>query len=142
MRSFSALVGRILLSAIFLWSAYTDIMSYKDMLGAMASVGMPAGNIGLPIAIAGKIIGGVSLVVGCYTRAGAVILILFLIPATYYFHAFWKAPSAQAHMQAINFMKNIGLMGGLLMVAASGPGGLSLDGLRGRKRRTHTTSTN
>lgn len=139
MTNFSALLGRILLAAIFLWSAYSDITNYQGMLGAMTAVGMPAGQIGLPIAIAGKLLGGLSILVGCYTRLGAVILILFLLPATYYFHAFWKVPAEQAHMQAINFMKNLGLIGGLLMIVASGAGGLSLDRARGRKRRARST---
>jgi putative oxidoreductase len=58
---------------------------------------------------------------------------VFLVLATYYFHAFWNLEGQQAQMQQIQFMKNLALMGAMLFVIANGPGKMSLDEVAGRK---------
>jgi putative oxidoreductase len=66
--------------------------------------------------------GGLSVLLGYKARLGALLLIGFLIPATLIFHTNFSEPQ-----QEIQFMKNLGLMGGLLMVVAFGAGPVSLD---------------
>ena len=78
--------------------------------------------------------GGLLLAVGYKTRWAALALFLFIIPATYFFHAFWSAAPEQAVNQMINFQKNIAIMGGYLALFVAGPGAISLDGWRRRGR--------
>ncbi len=122
------LVGRILLSFIFLWSVIGDLGSWSGRTAYMASEGMPLPALFLAGAIALKAVGGVSLVLGYRARFGALLLLIFLVPTTLIFHAFWSVPQAQYASQLVNFQKNLGLMGGLLMVIALGPGRWSLSG--------------
>lgn len=67
------------------------------------------------------------LVIGWQTRLAAFVIFLFLIPVTLVFHNFWAAPAAMVQDQFIHFMKNLAIMGGMLVLAGSGPGGWSVD---------------
>jgi putative oxidoreductase len=127
-------VARFLLAAIFVASGFGKIADPSGTQGYMASVGMPATALFLVGAILIEVLGGLALIVGYRARIAALALIVFLVPATILFHAFWAAPPEATQMQMINFMKNLALMGGLLFVAASGAGVFSLDALLARRR--------
>ena len=134
-QSSAALVGRLLLCLIFLHSALGKLSNPKGTIAAMQSRGMPLAPAGLPLAIAGETLGGLALLLGFRARIGAGVLAVFLVPTTLYFHNFWTYPAAEQHVQMIQFMKNITIIGGLLMVVAFGPGGFSLDACRTCCRR-------
>lgn len=121
------LLGRILLCAIFLWSGYGKITDFSGTEAYMASKGMPFTTPLLALAIFAELAGGLSLLLGFLTRVGAGGLVLFMVPTTFIFHAFWTMPEDQVQMQTIMFMKNLGLTGGLLYVAACGAGFISID---------------
>lgn len=130
MQSLASFVARILLCAIFLSSAYGKITNPKVTIAVMEKRGMPAAPVGLPVAVVAETAGGLALLLGYRARWGAALLLVFLIPATLYFHNFWAYPDSEQRNQMVHFMKNITIMGGLLMVVAFGPGGLSFDGRR------------
>ena len=67
------------------------------------------------------------LVVGWKARWAAFLLAAFTAIVTLFFHNFWAVPEAQKMMQQIQFLKNLALIGGLLLVMAFGPGRLSVD---------------
>jgi putative oxidoreductase len=77
-------------------------------------------------AIAVELGGGVALLLGLFARQAAVALILFTIAATLMFHNFWTAPEAQVVQQTINFLKNLGLIGALALIAYRGAGKYAL----------------
>jgi len=129
-----SLVGRILLSAIFLFSGFGKIANWSGTADSMAQHGMPAVPLFLAGAIAFEVLGGLSLLLGLYGRLGAVLLILFLIPTTLVFHNFWAVDAAQQQNQMIHFMKNVGIMGGLFTVAGMGVGRYSVDYCLGNRR--------
>jgi putative oxidoreductase len=81
----------------------------------------------LPLTIAVELGGGLLLAVGFKARWAALAIFLFLIPVTFVFHAFWGIDPKEAAMQQINFLKNLSIMGGMLMVFAHGPGAYSVD---------------
>lgn len=137
-RGVVALLGRVMLSAIFLMSALGNkIPNFNDVVGYMQAEGVPAPRIMLAGAIVFLIAGGVSLVLGYWTRVGAALLLVFLVLATYYFHDFWTfEDAAERQQQMIQFMKNLALMGAMLLLIAQGPGPLSLD-----ERRRQPTPT-
>ncbi len=126
-KSFFVLSGRILLSLIFVMSGFSKISGWENTLGYMASKGMPMTQFFLFMAIVIEIAGGLSLLMGYKTRVGASLLIVFLIPATLIFHNFWTLTGMEQQMQMIMFMKNLAIIGGLLVVAGFGPGQISLD---------------
>ncbi|MFQ5459043.1 MAG: DoxX family protein, partial [Myxococcota bacterium] len=103
---------------------------WSGTAGYMASRGMPAIPVLLTLAIIFELLGGLSILLGWKTKAGALALFLFLVPVTLIFHNFWTYPPEQQQMQMIMFLKNLAIMGGLLMLAGAGPGPLSVDGRR------------
>ncbi len=67
------------------------------------------------------------LALGWKARWAALVLIVFTVPATFIFHAYWGVPADQVMNQQIHFMKNLAIVGGLLSVFAHGAGRLALD---------------
>jgi len=127
------LVGRILLTAIFLLSGFMKLTHWSTTAAYMASQGLPAASLLLAGAAFIEIVGGLCIVIGYQTRIAAILQFLYLIPVTLLFHNFWAAPAAQQQDLMIHFWKNVGIMGGLLLLAANGPGKLSLDATRSKK---------
>jgi len=84
--------------------------------GWMASAGLPAASVLLVPTIALEIGGGLMLITGWKVRYAAAVVALFLIPTTLIFHAFWSADAASFQAQLTNFLKNVAIFGGLLMV--------------------------
>jgi putative oxidoreductase len=125
----TALLGRIALSAIFVISGIAKLADYEGTLGHMRSAGLPGPEVLLVIAAITEILGGLSVLTGFLSRIGALALIGFLIPTSLVFHAFWRFEGAEQTMQMANFMKNVGIAGGLLMLVAYGPGRYSVDAL-------------
>ena len=121
-----ALLGRLLLAAIFLVSGYGKIGGFEATAGYMASKGLPMVQVLLALTILVELGGGLMLALGYRARLAALALFLFLIPVTLVFHNYWAAPAAEAKMQMIMFMKNLAIMGGMLYIAAYGPGRYSL----------------
>ena len=118
-----------MLSTIFLMSAVGNkIPNFSQVAKYMTSEGVPASPVMLAGAIAFLIVGSLSVIVGFKARIGAALLLIFLVLATYYFHDFWNFEDAQeAQQQTIQFMKNLALMGALLLVIAHGGGPMSFD---------------
>ncbi len=123
----ASLAGRVLLAAIFVQSGYGKIGGFEATAKSMASKGLPAPEALLPVAIAIELVGGLLLAIGWKARWAAAAIFLFLIPTTLIFHDFLGLEGAEARQQMIHFMKNLAIMGGMLLVVAHGPGGWSLD---------------
>ncbi|WP_372659129.1 DoxX family protein [Hydrogenophaga sp.] len=125
-----ALVARLLLAALFLPAGLSKITGFAGTVGYIASVGLPLPTLGAAIAIAVEVLGGLALIVGLQTRWAALALALFTLGASVFFHNFWAVPAEQQFMQQLLFMKNVGVAGGLLALAAFGAGAFSLDARR------------
>jgi putative oxidoreductase len=123
------LLARILICQVFLLAAVGHLMNWGGTTKMMADQGMVMVHFMLFGAVVFMLLGGLSVLLGFYARIGSLLLIVFLLMVTPIFHDFWAYESSdpQHTMQMINFMKNTGLAGGLLMVLAFGSGGLSLD---------------
>ena len=130
-----ALLGRILLSAIFLMSGVAKITDWSGTAQHMAAHGMTAIPFFLAMAAAIELLAGLGLLLGCGTRISASALFLFLIPTTLVFHNFWAFEGQERMTQMIQFMKNLAIMGGLLGYAAVGAGALSIDHFLNRETR-------
>ena len=126
-KQIAALLGRLGLSAIFLMSALGKIADFDGTQAYMASAGMPFTAFFLVGAILLQTTGGLSLLLGYQVRWGVLALLIFLVPATLIFHAFWAMPPEMQQMQMINFMKNLAIGGALLLTWVHGAGPLSID---------------
>ena len=96
----------------------------------MTGEGVPSPSLMLALAIVFLLFGSVSVILGYHARFGAALLLVFLALATYYFHDFWTFTGPDKDAQMIQFMKNLSMMGAMLLVIANGPGKGSLDGRR------------
>jgi putative oxidoreductase len=121
------LIGRILLSAIFLISGARKALMYAGTVGYFTKLGFPAADVFAVIAIVIEIGGGILLVIGWRTRWVAWLLILFVAIAAGMAHRFWEFDAAQQANQMNHFLKNLAIIGGLMFVAAFGPGSASVD---------------
>jgi putative oxidoreductase len=123
-------VARLLFASIFLY--YGPRNFTPDNVALAIEAGMPLPNVLVPIGGVMALIGAVSVVLGVYARAGAALLALFLIPTLLVIHAFWKFEGAEAQAQIANFLRNLSLLGGALLVTHFGAGPYSFDN---RQRR-------
>ncbi|QQX56838.1 DoxX family protein [Pseudomonas chlororaphis] len=120
-----SLIGRILLSAIFILSGFSKIAAPAAMVGYIQSVGLPFPQLALGIAIAVELGGGLLLIAGYRTRLVALGLAVFSVATALAFHN-----NLGDQNQFIHFFKNIAMAGGLLQVVAFGAGRFSLDARR------------
>lgn len=125
-----ALAGRLLLALLFLPAGISKITGFAGTVGYIASAGLPAPQIGAAIAVLVEVAGGIALIAGFGTRFAALVLALFTLVASFFFHNYWGVAPEQAFMQSLLFYKNIAVVGGLLTLAAWGPGAWSLDARR------------
>ena len=121
------LVGRILLAAIFVLSGVMKLADFDGALGHMASKGIPYAGTLLAIAAIVEIAGGLSIITGLLTRLGAFVLFLYLIPVTLLFHDFWNLAGPERIAQSAQLMKNLSIMGGLLVLMAHGAARHAID---------------
>jgi putative oxidoreductase len=124
-KQYAPLAGRALLSFIFIISGWGKITGFSGTATYMASKGMPIPDVLLVAAIIIELGGGLMLLLGWNARWAALAIFLFIIPTTLIFHPFWIDDAAQMQNQ-INFMKNLGIMGGMLYIMAYGSGPCSL----------------
>jgi len=119
MKDFLDLVGRILISTIFLYEAY-DTIYYFHMTKATMT------NYGLLWRQDLLLTGGIMVLIGYRSSFGSLLLLLYYIPVTFIIHSFWNDPEKVQRIQAIMFMKNLAIMGGLLMIIVNGSGKYSI----------------
>ena len=124
--SFS-LTARLLMAALFLPAGIGKLTGFAGTVGYISSVGLPLPQVAAAIAVVIEIVGGAALIVGYRTRLVAVVLALFTLVASVFFHAYWAAPADQQMVAQLMFYKNIAVVGGLLALAASGAGAWSID---------------
>ena len=113
-------IGRMLMAIMFLQAGISKTFGYAGAQGYMEAAGVP--GVLLPLVILTEAGGGLCVLLGLFTRWWAIALAGFCVLAALFFH--WH-PEDQ--MQMINFMKNITIAGGFLVLAGAGPGALALD---------------
>ena len=127
-KSWAVLVGRMLLALLFVLSGFGKIPGFEGTAANIANHGFPAPHFFAAVAILFELGGGLAIVLGWKTRWAAAALILFMIVITPIYHRFWGGlPPEVAANQHIHFMKNVSILGGLLILFAFGPGRYSLD---------------
>jgi putative oxidoreductase len=121
------LAGRALMSAVFLVAGVRKIMFWGGQVAYFTKLGFPAPEFFTVVAIVVEIGAGLALLAGWKAKYAAWLLALFVLVATFMAHRFWEFDAAQAANQMNHFLKNLAIIGGLLFVAAFGPGRLAVD---------------
>ncbi|NMG14455.1 DoxX family membrane protein [Aromatoleum bremense] len=126
MKDFTVLAGRLLLALIFILSGWGKIKGYAGSQQYMESMGV-SGAL-LPLVIFAELGGGLAIAFGLLTRLAAVGLGVFCLLAAAIFHTDFSN-----QMQVIQFMKNLAIAGGFLVLSVHGPGAFSIDAWRQRR---------
>ena len=128
MNHLSTLAGRFGLSLIFILSGFAKLgAGYAGTQGYMEAMGVPGAV--LPLVIAAEIGGGLAVLAGGLTRWAALGLAVFSVASAFLFHF-----DLGDQGQFINFMKNLAIAGGFLVLAAHGAGKFSVDGWLAARR--------
>lgn len=118
--TYAVLVARICLGLLFLVSGVGKLGNVEGFAGFMASGGVPAA-LAWPV-ILFEIVGGLALIVGYQTRIAGLALAAFCLASGVLYHF---QPADQ--MQMTQFLKNLALAGGYLLLGLQGAGSLSFD---------------
>lgn len=121
------LIGRILLAWIFVGSAYGAITNLSGSVGYFRSLNVPAPQLFTTMTVALEVLMSTGLILGIGTRYCAVLVFLFVLLATAIAHRYWEYPGPQQIGQYNNFLKNISIMGGAILILVTGGGRFSLD---------------
>src|ERR1051326_8944469 len=126
-------LSRAFLAAIFILSGLSKITAFNQTVAMAAAEGLPAPTVGIAIAAAIEIAGGLALLLGWQVRWATLALFLYLIPTTLIFHASHVGDLAQGRMQMIEVLKNLAIMGGLLKFYADASAEAALRAMRPRE---------
>lgn len=121
------LAGRLLLASIFIVSALRKLGAMDVIAQYMASHGVPMPHLLLPPATALEFASGALLALGLWTRASAIVLIVWTMVLAFIFHPFWSADAAHYGGQLNLFLFHLETVGGLLYVIVHGGGRFSVD---------------
>ena len=122
------LVARILLMILFLLTGWAKLTGFAGTVSYMASLGAPVPEVAAAIAVLMEFFVGILLVLGFYTRPLAALMALFVLGTALLGHPFWSMEGAARMTNQINFLKNLAIIGGLLLLVVTGPGRYSVDG--------------
>lgn len=122
------LFGRFLLGMYFIFPAIQKITEFDKMSAYMQAHDVPFIGVLLPLTILIQLAAGAALIVGFKGKFSAFILAGLTLVISIYMHDFWGMEEGVARMHEMqNFIKNMAIMGGLLVVAALGTGEFSVD---------------
>jgi putative oxidoreductase len=125
MKDLTLLAFRILLVAIFPISAYYKYTQWPGITKPVANAGLPYPEYLGMVGTAAEFILPILVILGLYTRWAALGLIVYVVVATYIGHPIWKVAPDAFFSNLMSFMKNLGMIGGLLVLMAFGPGRLA-----------------
>ena len=126
------LTGRLMITYIFATSGIAKVFSWSGNVQYMSTRHLPMIPVLLAMATVIELAGSVCLITGYQIRIAAFVMFLYTTVVTLLFHNYWAASAAMAGIQETQFRKNLAIMGGLLMLAYSGPGKWALGKANGR----------
>jgi putative oxidoreductase len=134
-KGLSVLIGRILISLLFVESLYGRLSNFKANIDYVNMYGIHSAVVFLLIAASVLEFTGLLLIsTGFKIEIGAICLLVFMIPITFIFHAFWKLGGMDMVNQMIHFMKNISIIGALFFILGTGAGPFSIDSYLAKKK--------
>ena len=111
------LIGRLLLGGYFIVSGINHFMKMGMLAGYSQSKGVPMPKIAVIVTGVLLLFGGLGILLGIFIEWAILALVVFLVPVNFIMHAFWKVEDANMKMmEMVHFMKNLALLGALLML--------------------------
>jgi putative oxidoreductase len=120
------LIGRILLTVLFVMTGWEKLTGFSATVKYMETLQAPMPMISAVIAVVMELFVGVFLILGIAVRPLALLLAIFILGTAVIGHHYWTMEGADRYNNRINFFKNISVMGGLLLLAVTGPGRFAL----------------
>ncbi|SAL04647.1 DoxX family protein [Caballeronia calidae] len=121
------LVARVLLMLLFVLFGWQKLIGFSGTVAYMTSTGAPVPTVSAIIAVVMELVVGIAIILGFFTRPLALLLALYTLGTALIGHHFWTMQGMERYANTINFYKNISIMGGLILLAITGPGRFSLD---------------
>jgi putative oxidoreductase len=112
---------------LFVLFGWQKLAGFGGTVGYMASVGAPLPVLSAVIAVVVELGFGILIAIGCLTRPIAIIFAVYTVATAFIGHRYWALTGMDQYMAMINFYKNVSIAGGLLLLAVTGPGRLSID---------------
>ena len=113
------LIGRILFALVFVASGMGHLSKVDAMAGYAGFKKVPAAKLSVLLSGVLLIAGGLSIILGVYADLGAIVIAVLLVLMALKMHDFWAQSDAQAKQtEMTNFMKNISMAGGALIMFA------------------------
>ncbi len=122
------LLGRVCIGGMFLWAAYEKIKNWNATKAYMKKMDIPQLEFVLPIAIGVKVLGALMVLLGWHAHIGAFFLLLVAIPSAIKLHGFWTQDGGERQINQALFMRDLGVIGGLLLLLALGAGHIGFGG--------------
>lgn len=113
-------VGRLLLGVLFLYNGYNHFADFEGRKGYAEYKGTPAAGAAVIASGTVLVLGAFGIILGVYPVLSAGSLATFLVVATPMFHDFWEAPEEDRANELNHFLKNVGLLGGTLVLLSTG----------------------
>ncbi|ANY86503.1 MULTISPECIES: DoxX family protein [Pseudomonas] len=126
-RDIIILLARVLLMILFILSGWSKLTGFEGTVNYMNSLGAPAPMLAAAIAVIMEFAVGTLLILGFYTRPLAFLFALFVLGTALIGHPFWNMVDPERSANMTQFLKNMSIVGGLLLLAVSGAGRFSLD---------------
>ena len=126
-RDAAILVARILLVLLFVVFGWSKLTNYSATVGYMANVGAPVPSVAALVAIAVEFFIALAVAFGAWTRPLALLLALYTLGTALIAHHFWTMDGDVRYEDAINFYKNISIIGGFLLLYVTGGGKYPVD---------------
>lgn len=118
-KSYAETAARLLMSALFLISGARKLMMWQATTAYFSAIGLPFSEILVPAVILVELGGAVALIFGWRVRDISIILAIYTLGTAFVAHRFWSVDAAQFNAQLNNFLKNIAIVGGFLLLMAS-----------------------
>lgn len=132
------LAGRIALGAIFVKSGLQKLLALGAFAASLAGRGVPQSSFWAVVGATVEFVGGILIITGFKARYASLLIILFVIVATGISHRFWEFAEAARRAQESQFFKNLSIIGGFILLFATGPGRFSVDGWLASRGRSNS----
>jgi uncharacterized membrane protein YphA (DoxX/SURF4 family) len=110
------LVARLLFLVVFVRGGYTGSINLSNTIAIVARTGAPFPSVTVPASQVLQWVGIISVALGIWADIGALCLLLFLIPVTYWTHGYWRLEGQPRQVQTGNFLRNLTYLGGVLLI--------------------------
>jgi putative oxidoreductase len=125
------LAARLLLTALFLIFGWRKLRDFSGTVSQMVQLGVPMPALAAGVATFMELPVAFAVAVGAFTRPAALLMFLYTLGTARFGHRYWTMTGSERIDNMDGFYKNLGIMGGFLLLYMTGPGKYSIDALFG-----------